>query len=965
MNCRQLSICWHALPNWKPKSKPCNPANNIIHLKIIGSEYYFRSFLFLLRKITMLRRLPILLLLFFGLVVPASAHANLVRSEPATNARLTTSPDEIRLYFTEPIEAQFSRIAIWNSQGAVLDMPASQVDPDDDKQLILIPGAMADGVYTVTWRVVSQTDGHLTEGVFPLTIGSAMGVVESLSSLANETIPLHSVIIRWLNMLSLAWFVGSVGFWLFIWQPTLPDGHPETEQQMNRVIILGWIVVGITSALMLLLQASIVSGTGLLQSFNAVPQVLTGTRFGQLWLGRGLLWLICGGLLLFWRDKTLWTYRLLLILGSGILITQSLFSHASGTVDAAPAVLADWLHLVAMSIWIGGLIQFVVVIGAMRQILGVLSVMVARFSNMARLSVAMLVITGTYAAWLHIGSLDGFISTQYGRVMTVKLLLFLLLLVIGAVNLLLTSRGLQSGHVIWSVRLRNLVRLEITLAIVILVAVGVMTAIASARITLASREISELAPPSSTYFDMAQADNLMIHLTVEPGTVGDNTFYVDLFNAETNEVIQDASLIRLRFEAEGADVGESELRPELQESGRYVTEGANLSLAGDWRIRMTVQRPKQYDAVVDFETTINIGQPPIIPDFDPAPPQQPRAFALILTGISGALMAGFALVRTRPIRLNAQTVLTIVFLAGSIVILQSGLQLFVPQPVAVNPPEITDETPIQMATSAALDRPYLLTQGGTVLKPDGASWSAIAFDEPIRDMYAQAADTLWAATDKGLFRYIENTWMQEDATPSNWLTETHGYLFALGTGQIFRMSAGGIETDERLLDVPETEVAASQLEMLGSHSHVLLNGDAAYVTSDLGLSWQPLDAPAAIRRIAIDGDGHLLALTDTELLRWRWTEQAWYTLDTLPTTVPIDDLVAFITGDIYVVAQGQVYHWQNPAWALLEFDSNAYIVDMEFQYPATLWALDAGQARLWKLIGGNSEWETISINVSE
>jgi copper transport protein len=920
--------------------------------------------LFLLRKITMLRRLPILLLLFFGLIVPTSAHANLVRSEPATNARLTTSPDEIRLYFTEPIEAQFSRISIWNSQGAVLDMPDSQVDADGEKQLVLIPGAMADGVYTVTWRVVSQTDGHLTEGAFPLTIGSAMGVVESLSSLANETIPVHSVIIRWVNVLSLAWFVGSVGFWLFIWQPTLPDGHPETEQRMNTVIILGWLAVGITSALMLLLQASIVSGVGLLQSFNAVSQVLTGTRFGQLWLGRGLLWLISGGLL-FWRDKTLWTYRLLLILGSGILITQSLFSHASGTADAAPAVIADWLHLVAMAIWIGGLLQFVVVIGAMRQILGVLSVMVARFSNMARLSVAMLVITGTYAAWLHIGSLDGFISTQYGRAMTIKLLLFLPLLAIGAVNLLLTHRGLQGGQAIWSTRLRNLVRLEITLAIVILVAVGVMTAIAPARITLASREISQLAPPSSTYFDMAQADNLMIHLTVEPGTVGDNTFYVDLFNAETNEVIQDASLIRLRFEAEGADVGESELRPELQASGRYVVAGANLSLAGDWRMRLTVQRPNQYDAVVDFETTINIAQPPLIPDFDPAPLQQPRALALLLTGISGALVAGFALVQTRPIRLNAQTVLTIVFLAGSIVILQSGLQLLAPATVAINSPTITDEIPVQMATSAALERPYLLTQAGTVLKPDGESWSAIAFDEPIRDMYAQAADTLWAATDKGLFRYIENTWMQEDTTPSSWLTDTHGYLFALGTGEIFRMSAGGIETDERLLDVPESEVAASQLEMLGSHSHVLLNGEDVYMTSDLGLSWQPLDAPAAIRRIAIDGDGHLLALTDTELLRWRWTDQAWYTLDTLPTTAPIDDLVAFITGDIYVVAQGQVYHWQNPEWALLEFDSNAYIVDMEFQYPATLWVLDAGQARLWKLIGGNLDWETLPISVSE
>jgi copper transport protein len=903
-----------------------------------------------------------LILLLWIVVLPVSAHANLVRSEPTANARVTTSPPEIRLYFTEPLEAQFSHIDVRDVQGQVLDLPASQIDPDDAKQLVLLPGALADGVYTVAWRVVSQTDGHLTEGTFPFTVGSAMGVAESLSSLSNATIPVPSMVVRWLNVLTLAWLVGSIAFWVFIWKPTVPEGHPETERLMNEVIGFGWLVVGIASALILLLQASIVSDTGLLQGLSAVPQVLFGTRFGQLWLGRGILWLIFGVLFFVLPNRTQWTYRLLLLLTMGILVTQSLFSHASGAADAVPSVLADWLHLVAMSVWIGSLMQLIVVIDEVRQRLPILAELVARFSNLARLSVAMLVVTGAYAAWLHIGSIDGFFSTQYGLAMTVKLLLFLPLLALGAVNLLLTSRGLRAGQAVWSGRLQFLVGIEVTLATAILVAVGVMTAIAPARITLASRELAAIPAPNYGYFEMAIDGNLMIHLTIEPGTVGDNTFYVDLFDATTGEVVNDASLIRMRFEPKSADLGESELRPTLQNSGRYMAEGSNLSIADDWRIRLTVQRPNQYDSVMDFETTIGVPQTVVMPDFDPTPPKQSRGIALLLTGIGGMLVAGFVLLRMRPLRLNAFTILTLVFLAGSIVILQSGIQLLAPNPVdALDIPVITDDTPTHIIVSSTVDHPYLLTQAGTLLRPDGETWRAVDFDAPIRDVYLQNADTLWAATDNGLFRYADGEWIQESDTPTDALVSTHGYLFALGIGQIFRVPEGGIETESRLLQVPQMDSASSQLEMLGSHSHVLLNDDDVYMTSSLGLGWKWLDAPAAIQQIAIDGDGNLLAASDDSLLRWTWANEAWQTVVDLPMAQPVDAILDF-NQSIYLLIEGQVLRLRQGEWQPVTLSENAYIVDMVFQYPDTLWVLDVGAERLLASTTG-SDWQDMSIDV--
>jgi hypothetical protein len=270
----------------------------------------------------------------------------------------------------------------------------------------------------------------------------------------------------------------------------------------------------------------------------------------------------------------------------------------------------------------------------------------------------------------------GFVTTRYGQAMSIKLMLFLPLLAMGAVNLLLTGQGLQDGKPIWSKRLKVLVGLEIALAIAILAAVGVMTAIAPARITLAARDAAPPPPENHSFFEMAFDDDLMVHFSIEPGTVGDNTFFVDLYNLETGEVLTDASLIRLRFEAEDANLGESELRPELNANGRYVISGSNLSLAGAWRIRMTIQRPEEFDTVVDFEPSIISPEPaPPVPEFNPTPPTQSRALALICTGIAGILMSLVFLLRMRPITLNPQTLLTIVFLKGSIIILQSGIQI--------------------------------------------------------------------------------------------------------------------------------------------------------------------------------------------------------------------------------------------------------------------------------------------------
>ncbi|MBC7812021.1 MAG: copper resistance protein CopC, partial [Burkholderiales bacterium] len=135
-----------------------------------------------------------LLALTFLSVSVVWAHANLLRSEPAPNAVLLTAPDEIRLWFSEPLEPDFSRITLRDANGETLELPPSQLEPSDPFQMFIEPGALTDGLYTVAWRVLSSADGHETRGSFPLTIGTAV-VGAGVSTEIEDEFPVDGALI--------------------------------------------------------------------------------------------------------------------------------------------------------------------------------------------------------------------------------------------------------------------------------------------------------------------------------------------------------------------------------------------------------------------------------------------------------------------------------------------------------------------------------------------------------------------------------------------------------------------------------------------------------------------------------------------------------------------------------------------------------------------------------------------------
>jgi copper transport protein len=614
----------------------------------------------------------------------AAAHANLARAEPAPNALLAEAPREIRLWFTEPLEPAFSRITLRNSAGEVVTTPASQVDAVDAYQLFLPLETLPDGLYTVVWTNVSTADGHSTSGSFPFVIGSGAINAAATVSPPKEDLDLTSALVRGLNLFSSTLLVGAIAFVLLVWPGAGLRAQPTVELRLAAVSWVGWLSTGLAGALLLRLQASAAVQLPFAAPLdNAVlEQVVTATRFGQLWSVRMAAWVVIGPLLVvsLRYPRLRWVA---FALGLVVLATTSLHSHASADQWAAISILADWFHLTMTAFWVGGLVQMAVVIGPLRRLgaepTRTLGRLVGIFSNYARGAVAGLTVTGIYAAWLHIGSLDALSGTRYGQWLLLKLALFLPLLALAGVNLLVTQRRLQTGAAIWSGRLRALVTAEITLAVAVLAAVGALTSLNPARQVIAQRALAEqmaqATPPAQPLTLVQESEALHVHLTITPGWVGASQFIVQLFTLDA-QPITDATLIRLRFEHQTEDLGRSELRiaEEPAMDGTYTIRGANLSTPGDWQIRATIQRPDHFDTVVDFTPTIPAPpSPPPAPTLDTTTPLPYRLPVVLWTGLLAVGLAGFFLGQGRFRRGESSALPTVGLLTIGVLFLGAGL----------------------------------------------------------------------------------------------------------------------------------------------------------------------------------------------------------------------------------------------------------------------------------------------------
>src|SRR4051812_26783286 len=95
-----------------------------------------------------------------GLAGPALGHSELVRTSPAAGSAVAASPAQVRLEFSEGVEARFSGVEITGANGK--RVPTGRLEAQGNVLGAPLSGPLPAGKYRVNWRVLS-VDGHKTQ----------------------------------------------------------------------------------------------------------------------------------------------------------------------------------------------------------------------------------------------------------------------------------------------------------------------------------------------------------------------------------------------------------------------------------------------------------------------------------------------------------------------------------------------------------------------------------------------------------------------------------------------------------------------------------------------------------------------------------------------------------------------------------------------------------------------------------
>lgn len=556
---------------------------------------------------TLWRRLLVVLTLVSGVLLgtasPAAAHAALLETTPANEQLVDEMPGEVTLLFSERVGTKLGASKVFDPKGARVDDGRVSTREDGREVVIPLKASIAQGTFLVQWRVVSE-DAHPITGVFTFSVGVESEVGAGVASPDAPAGPRWVLAVsRLLGFAGLLVLSGVPLFLAFLW----PTGARDVR--VRRVLWTAWasLTAGATGAL--LAQGPYAAGLGLsaLTDGNLLREVLetdggraVAARIGLLVLaGVALVAVGAWGAHAPRRSPSLLA---LAFLSGPLAATFALAGHANAGDLRSVATAVDALHLVAVSVWIGGLVALALLLRRLD-----LRAVLPRWSLVATGAVVVMVATGSFASWREVRSLEAVLTTDYGRLLVLKAFLVAAMLVLawGARDLVRRRYARPSGTVTVHAsttlvepeadtarelaaqrQLRRSVLLEAGIAAVVVAVTAVLVQTTPAR--------TAYAP---TYSGTSTAGALGVQVDVEPAKSGvANVVHVYLQDASGKAV--DVAEVSGRF-LQGDQVVPVPLpRKSL---GHYEQPRVLLEVGGDWRFEVVV-RTSEVDSATTVQT---------------------------------------------------------------------------------------------------------------------------------------------------------------------------------------------------------------------------------------------------------------------------------------------------------------------------------------------------------------------------
>jgi copper transport protein len=542
----------------------------------------------------------LLLAAVVGTAAPASAHAVLLRTDPSPQTTVARPPSAIRLMFSEPVETPFGAIRVYDVDGHRVNAGSIKL-ADGGRTVVLPVSGLKDGTYTVTWKAVSA-DGHLVSGGFSFYVGapstiSAVAVAKDQGP--GEYVSVGFGVVRFLWFAALMALVGLVALRRWIWTPSvrtagLADSPAAASfrRSFGRALPAAWAVLATVGVLSIVFQASTVSGLSLISA--ARPSVLRDvlrTTFGHVWIAQmALTAAALLPVLALSRGRPRLGLRpsgwitVVAVLAAGLCLCAALNGHAR--TDARPVLdeASIAVHLLAAGVWVGGLAGLVA-LGAIawRRVEGnerrrLLRQLVPRFSRLALVAVAMIVVTGVVNSFANLAHPSDLWTYAYGRVLLAKIAVLVLALVLAARHRWVIPRRLERSES-GDAPVRSFERTAAFESLFVLGAVG----LAAALVALVPGRSIALAANGPVNREQ-KVGAYTAQLFIDPTQVGANQVHVTFVNAQG---LGAAEVTNTTVEIAAPATPPAQVSMRLISPGHFVGD-MTLPVAGSYRLTVSL-----------------------------------------------------------------------------------------------------------------------------------------------------------------------------------------------------------------------------------------------------------------------------------------------------------------------------------------------------------------------------------------
>ena len=537
------------------------------------------------------RHLLVTAAIVLGVAATASAHAVLESSTPAHGNVFPVAPGRLEVRFNEPIDPRLSTLTLLQDKTRTILEPLSA----EGRRLTYRLPALPSGLYTVDWRVISTVDGHLTRGALAFGVGKVnVPVVAGAAGTVGPT--WTEVAARWIGLSGVFLLVG--GTVAFLWLP-LPD--PAVEQLRGKLYgLAGAATAGIvvSGVFRVVENAVAIGGSTSLASIiqGTLVRVLADSHPGHDLIFRGVAAIF---LALMLRPARPLERQGFLAMTAVLLVGPVLTTH--GPTAGLPGVVISSLHLIAASVWVGGLVYFGALYLPLVHRVAPDSVRPAalRFSRLALISVVVLVLTGIAQSYLYLGSPVALVKSGYGRTLLVKLIILAPLLLLAAINRWRIVPRLVGMARLWR-SLVVVVRLETALALtvaLIAAAVGITEPAKSAQ-SLPKEDEPKLILG-------ATVGDLSLAVTLIPARQGPNAIEIDAKGPDGKPLTGEVRYF-IRLRALSQDIPPTTTRVDARPDGSAGGQGPFIAAPGWLSMDVTVRRRGVEDLSVTLPLLIDV-----------------------------------------------------------------------------------------------------------------------------------------------------------------------------------------------------------------------------------------------------------------------------------------------------------------------------------------------------------------------